>query len=519
MITGVEYGRVNSLRGLSSDTKPTDVPNGSRFYEIDTGDTYIFDAEGVEWYKMPSSGGGPTPTPGEVARSDVNFYDYDGTLLHSYTKAEAQALTALPENPSHIGLVAQGWNYTLAEMKDQLTDIGECDIGQMYVSYGGGTHIFITLNDARLSPVLSICVNGRVRIDWGDQTTADLIDGSSLTTDLGVSHTYALAGDYIISIFVMNGEFTFGNQDTHTLLRKNETKNENYVYSGCVRVIWLGEGITTINDRAFFALYGLKTISIPNTITSIGIGAFNECRSLEHITIPNSVTEVTHVVFDKCSSLKSISIPNSVISIGEQTFNECFSLESIAIPASVTSIGTSALYCCYSLSDIILPSSITSISSSLFYYCMALKNFTARGSVTSIASNVFCDCRALSSFTGTFAITNIASSMFYHCNSLKQLIIPESVTSIDMYAFEQCYCLASITIPSSVTSIGSNAFRNCYGLKEIHFLPSTPPTLANSNAFLNLPTDCTIYVPTGKLSTYKSATNYPSASTYTYMEE
>lgn len=53
MISSVEYGRINKYRGLSSDTKPTDAPNGSEFYEVDTGSVYVFDAEGAQWCKMP----------------------------------------------------------------------------------------------------------------------------------------------------------------------------------------------------------------------------------------------------------------------------------------------------------------------------------------------------------------------------------------------------------------------------------------------------------------------------------
>ena len=44
----------------------------------------------------------------------VYFIDYDGTILHDYTETEAQALEALPANPTHTGLTSQGWNWTLA---------------------------------------------------------------------------------------------------------------------------------------------------------------------------------------------------------------------------------------------------------------------------------------------------------------------------------------------------------------------------------------------------------------------
>ena len=37
------------LYGLSTDTKPLDEPNGSKFIEMDTSKVYLFDAEGAEW--------------------------------------------------------------------------------------------------------------------------------------------------------------------------------------------------------------------------------------------------------------------------------------------------------------------------------------------------------------------------------------------------------------------------------------------------------------------------------------
>jgi hypothetical protein len=35
--------------GLSTDEKPVNVPNSSVFYEMDTGDCYLFDAENSQW--------------------------------------------------------------------------------------------------------------------------------------------------------------------------------------------------------------------------------------------------------------------------------------------------------------------------------------------------------------------------------------------------------------------------------------------------------------------------------------
>lgn len=41
-----------SIRGLSTDTKPMNVPNGSDFFEIDTSKVYMFDAENAQWREV-----------------------------------------------------------------------------------------------------------------------------------------------------------------------------------------------------------------------------------------------------------------------------------------------------------------------------------------------------------------------------------------------------------------------------------------------------------------------------------
>lgn len=63
MITLNKFGAAvdyptHELYGLSTDNKPTDVPNGSVLYEIDSGVIYVFDEENKEWYEAISSGGG-----------------------------------------------------------------------------------------------------------------------------------------------------------------------------------------------------------------------------------------------------------------------------------------------------------------------------------------------------------------------------------------------------------------------------------------------------------------------------
>lgn len=52
-VNNVENGsREVEYRGLSTDTKPTKVENGSVFIEIDTGKLFIYDKENEQWKEV-----------------------------------------------------------------------------------------------------------------------------------------------------------------------------------------------------------------------------------------------------------------------------------------------------------------------------------------------------------------------------------------------------------------------------------------------------------------------------------
>ena len=102
-----------------------------------------------------------------------------------------------------------------------------------------------------------------------------------------------------------------------------------------------------------------------------------------------------------------------------------------------------------------------------------------------------------------------------YCNMLQEVYVGKNVTSIGNYAFSHCYSLASITIPNSVTSISSNAFQNCYGMRYYDFSACTTiPSLSNTNAFQNIPSDCQMLIPSALYNNWKSATNWATYENY-----
>ena len=75
--------------------------------------------------------------------------------------------------------------------------------------------------------------------------------------------------------------------------------------------------------------------------------------------------------------------------------------------------------------------------------------------------------------------------------------------------FNNCVKLSSVVIPSTIEYIGGNAFSYCSGLTSVTCLAENPPELGDTAAFFN--STCPIYVPSGSVNAYKSATNW---STY-----
>lgn len=221
---------------------------------------------------IPSGGGGEA-----AASNDVNFLDYDGTIVHSYTAAEFAALTALPANPSHAGLTAQGWNWSLSDAKAYVAACGGLNIGQMYITDDGKTRIYIHLEDGRLSPMLGVCPNGSVTVDWGDGSATTALTGTSVRTVKWTSnHTYAAPGDYVITLSVSGSMEIMGKTGVKLgsyLLRYSSTGDDrNYGYRSAIRRVEIGNGVTSIGSYAFSYCYSLGyikfTAATPPTVSN-----------------------------------------------------------------------------------------------------------------------------------------------------------------------------------------------------------------------------------------------------------
>lgn len=170
-------------------------------------------------------------------------------------------------------------------------------------------------------------------------------------------------------------------------------------------------------------------------------------KNAKSVIIPEGVTSIENQAFYGCSYLTSITIPDGVTSIGDHAFYCCYSLTSITIPNSVTSVGTYAFGNC------------SRLQYNKYENCLYLGNKENPYLVLVEAKDTSITEATIHTNTKV-----IGGHAFYGCSSLISITIPNNVTSIESYAFYECSSLTSIIIPNNVTSIGSYTFYGCSSL-------------------------------------------------------
>ncbi|WP_294475031.1 leucine-rich repeat protein [uncultured Ruminococcus sp.] len=224
--------------------------------------------------------------------------------------------------------------------------------------------------------------------------------------------------------------------------------------------------VTVIGENAFYDVFRVTRIRLPETITVIGDYAFASCGNMTAVNIPDSVTEIGDSAFYNCSGLTELTIPDSVTKIGSKPFYGCHSLTSVALPDTVTRIGDAWFYDCPKLEAITLPDSVTEIGASAFVSCSSLTSVTIPASVGRINDYAFSRCTALAevAFSPSAALTYIGDHAFSSCESLASIELPASVAHLGDQAFGDCTALEAFTLPASLRELGENVFERCTAL-------------------------------------------------------
>ena len=381
--------------------------------------------------------------------SDINFWDYDGTLLYSWTLAELATKTELPSLPSHDGLVCQGWNWTLADIKDAGREL---DIGALYITDDGKTRIYVDVDTETWDDfVLNYWQSTRnaTTVDWGDGTTPETKNADSWIEH---RHTYASSGSYVITMSVKEGttmQLGAGGA-SRFLIANGETDMGRCAMLAKVEI---GERMTRVTERAFYAAVRLKSVSVPSSVL------FEPWRTFEQAANIRAVT---------------VSFSSEII----QSFYQCTNLRAIASTKGTT----------HSPGYVITNTAVRQINFDMSdaYNAQALERV---------------HIKAVNGQVGDFG----------SCRSLLEVTIPADATTFVAAAFQGNYALRRVTCLGDIASIPAQVFQRCYPLRFVDFTRCTAvPTLANVNAFDGTHAQLEIRVPASLVAAWKAATNWSS---------
>ena len=304
--------------------------------------------------------------------NDVNFYDYEGTILYSYSWDEFVAKNEMPPLPTHRekeGLVCKEWNYTLEEVLEQG---GRCDVGAIYTTFDGYSHLHVLAHNTNTRIVLTFSEYNTV--DWGDGIV-DSVKGEA-------SHTYSEAGAYDI---VIKGSGQILMQTTicdrihichpHTLqagrVKTNSVSIDERVTSLKIdqafglEHLTLNRNIKNFGAYQVYSIHRFKSISLTNDTTLYTIGS--NTSSPIHIPSKAELRMAGTQYLDNISlSVKNPyyeKVNGCIIDLGKK---EVIFMESGAtIPDGVLSIAKQIPYA--NFSKIIMPDSVNSVAPSCFH--------------------------------------------------------------------------------------------------------------------------------------------------------
>lgn len=378
-------------------------------------------------------------------------------------------------------------------------------------------------------------------------------------SDLNAWYAIDFANAYANPLYYADHLYVNTNEVVGLTVTSNISEIKDYAFVGYIGLhsVNFGSSVTSIGNQAFMNCTGLTSVTIGNSVNTIGNEAFKDCTNLTSVTLNNSAiasadytssnnlktifgNQVTNYTFGAivysigkyacygCTGLTSLTFPNTLQTIGLHTFNGCTSLTSVTLPSSVYFIDQSAFQGCSGLNGVVISNLAAwcaidfgnayanplSYAKHLYLNNNEVINLTIPSSVSEIKDFAFTGSTGLRSVTFHSDVTSIGSQAFKNCTHLSALNIPSSMVSIGDYAFENCSGMTTLTLPNSMNSINSGVFYGCSGLTEIHVGPTTPPTVASSTTFGNVPTSIPVYVPIGTVPAYQAAQHWSRFTNY-----
>ena len=241
------------------------------------------------------------------------------------------------------------------------------------------------------------------------------------------------------------------------------------------RKIVIGEGITSIAERAFCDFSQVTTVQLPEGVTSIGEDAFCGCRALTEIKLPSGLRTVGSSAF-YMAPLTELELPEGITDIEPLAFAYT-ALTTLRLPGSLRTVGDMA-FCCAPLTELKLPERLTDIGDNAFagasfteIYIPA--NVTSLG-VGALQSNALLrytvspDNPVYSADADGVLLDKAGKTLVaFPCGREGHYAVPEGILRIADHAFMDG-TVSAVTFPPSLTEIGVDAFSGCKALTDIY---------------------------------------------------
>lgn len=402
-------GKVSINVAIPTEEKVVDITeNGTTDVVADNG----FLSKVSVNVNVPTSGGGTSI----VSPKDVNFRDYDGTVLHAYTKDEFLALSELPPLPTQPGLICQEWNWDYTEAREYVSDCGVLEVGAIYITDDGKTRLYISLEyDINLSLYLTQ-QNAKAAIDWGDGSDIELVNSSGSTSK---KHSFK-KGDYCITIDSYDGAETtlgYGSQSTGIF------GSTSFGYNAkCLRKVEIGKN-TTLKSYVFNNCINLSSITLPNTVDFSGGYGFINCYKLQYVALPKSAKTLNYVFIN--AFVSCISLP-PVIETSNSICDNAKALTEVSIPR-VNNVG--GFNGC-AMSGVIIPEGVTALTFNSFASNPFLVEVHIASSCKSIGDGSFRNCGNLMivDFSSSTEVpVNAGTNTFYGTNASTKIVVPDAL--------------------------------------------------------------------------------------------
>ena len=322
-----------------------------------------------------------------------------------------------------------------------------------------------------------------------------------------------------------------------------ETFN-NYAFYKCTKLstLYVPYGVKTIKNYAFAWCTGATMARIPSTVTSLGTYVFSNCTGLTSVYI-NMSTAPTITVGDM---FQSVTVGNTYLYVpydkgtayknagwtGFKDYNHNHDMAFDMWLSGSTASGTELSLSMYF--------SVTSTSSWTHLgttYDGTVK-LVRHGDLSSSSRTSLTIPDYVTWHGKKYAVNEIGQYALYNQEKLKTVLLPPHIRYIDFeafwmspiegtlalpyglysignYAFEETN-ISRLIVPSSVGSINTSAFTEMGSLTDL-VLNGGISDLTNSSRSYSLnevPSNCRILVPTGKVQQFKNHASWSSRSSY-----